>query len=30
MFDVLHPTAKGYAIWGEAMLPTLETLMAAD
>jgi len=24
--DYLHPTAKGYAIWAEAMEPTLRKL----
>ncbi len=24
MYDFLHPTAKGYAIWSAAMAPTLE------
>lgn len=27
MYDYLHPTAKGYAIWAEAMGPTLERLL---
>ena len=29
MADFLHPTAKGYTIWAEAMAPTLERLLAA-
>lgn len=29
MPDLLHPNEKGYELWGEAMLPTLEKLMAA-
>jgi lysophospholipase L1-like esterase len=29
MYDFLHPTAKGYAIWSAAMAPTLERLLAA-
>jgi lysophospholipase L1-like esterase len=29
MADYLHPTAKGYAIWAEAMAPALERLLAA-
>jgi lysophospholipase L1-like esterase len=28
MYDYLHPTAKGYAIWSAAMGPTLERLLA--
>lgn len=28
MPDLLHPNEKGYQLWGEAMLPTLEKLMA--
>jgi lysophospholipase L1-like esterase len=28
MYDYLHPTAKGYAIWSAAMAPTLERLLA--
>jgi len=27
MYDYLHPTAKGYAIWAEAMEPTLKRLL---
>ena len=27
MSDFLHPTAKGYAIWAEAMEPTLARLL---
>jgi lysophospholipase L1-like esterase len=27
MYDYLHPTAKGYAIWSAAMAPTLERLL---
>ena len=27
MPDSLHPNAKGYEIWAEAMQPTLEELM---
>jgi lysophospholipase L1-like esterase len=27
MNDFLHPTAKGYAIWAEAMEPTLARLL---
>jgi lysophospholipase L1-like esterase len=27
MYDHLHPTAKGYAIWSAAMAPTLERLL---
>jgi lysophospholipase L1-like esterase len=29
MYDYLHPSAKGYAIWSAAMAPTLERLLAA-
>lgn len=29
MYDFLHPTAKGYEIWVEAMKPTLTRLLAA-
>ncbi len=29
MDDFLHPTAKGYAIWWEAMAPVLDRLLAA-
>ncbi len=28
MYDYLHPSAKGYAIWSAAMAPTLERLLA--
>jgi lysophospholipase L1-like esterase len=28
MYDYLHPTAKGYAIWTAAMAPTLDRLLA--
>ena len=28
MYDFLHPTARGYAIWSAAMAPTLERLLA--
>jgi lysophospholipase L1-like esterase len=28
MYDFLHPTAKGYAMWAAAMEPTLSRLMA--
>ena len=28
MYDYLHPTAKGYAIWSAAMAPALERLLA--
>ena len=28
MPDLLHPKEKGYEIWGEAIMPTLEKLMA--
>jgi lysophospholipase L1-like esterase len=28
MYDSLHPTAKGYAMWVEAMAPTLTRLLA--
>ena len=28
MYDSLHPTAKGYAMWAEAMSPTLNRLMS--
>ena len=28
MYDFLHPSAKGYAIWSAAMAPTLERLLA--
>jgi lysophospholipase L1-like esterase len=28
MYDFLHPTAKGYAMWAAAMEPTLNRLMA--
>ena len=28
MYDYLHPTAKGYAIWSAAMAPTLERLLS--
>ncbi len=27
MYDYLHPTAKGYAIWSAAMAPTLQRLL---
>ncbi len=27
MYDYLHPTAKGYAIWAEAMEPTMRKLL---
>lgn len=27
MYDYLHPTARGYALWAEAMGPTLERLL---
>ncbi len=27
LFDYLHPTARGYRIWAEAMEPTLRTLL---
>jgi lysophospholipase L1-like esterase len=27
MYDYLHPTAKGYAIWAAAMAPTLDRLL---
>jgi lysophospholipase L1-like esterase len=27
MYDFLHPTAKGYAVWAAAMKPTLTRLM---
>jgi lysophospholipase L1-like esterase len=27
MADHLHPTAKGYRIWADAMLPDIEQLM---
>jgi lysophospholipase L1-like esterase len=30
MYDFLHPTAKGYAIWAEAMQPTLQRLLDAN
>jgi len=30
MPDLLHPRAKGYQIWAEAMMPTLEKLMNSD
>ncbi|NLX13970.1 MAG: GDSL family lipase [Phycisphaerales bacterium] len=30
MPDLLHPNAKGYELWGEAMLPTLQKLMTAQ
>ena len=26
MYDFLHPTARGYQLWWEAMAPTLERL----
>jgi lysophospholipase L1-like esterase len=28
MPDALHPNAKGYEIWGEAVLPTIQQMMA--
>jgi lysophospholipase L1-like esterase len=28
MYDLLHPTAKGYAMWAAAMSPTLKRLMS--
>jgi lysophospholipase L1-like esterase len=28
MYDFLHPSAKGYEIWGEAMKPTLTRLLS--
>ena len=28
MYDYLHPSAKGYAIWSAAMAPALERLLA--
>jgi lysophospholipase L1-like esterase len=28
MYDYLHPTAKGYAMWAEAMSPTLNRLLS--
>lgn len=28
MYDFLHPSAKGYAIWADAMEPTLKKLLA--
>ena len=28
MYDFLHPSAKGYAIWSDAMAPTLTALLA--
>ena len=28
MYDFLHPTAKGYAIWSAAMAPILDRLLA--
>jgi lysophospholipase L1-like esterase len=27
MADFLHPTAKGYQIWAEAMTPDIHTLL---
>ena len=27
MYDYLHPTAKGYAIWSAAMAPTLDRML---
>jgi lysophospholipase L1-like esterase len=27
MGDFLHPTAKGYQIWADAMLPDIQTLI---
>jgi lysophospholipase L1-like esterase len=27
MADGLHPTAKGYQIWADAILPTVKNLM---
>ena len=27
MYDYLHPTAKGYAMWADAMAPTLARMM---
>ena len=30
MGDSLHPTPKGYAMWAEAMEPTLSKLMGSD
>lgn len=27
MYDYLHPTARGYAIWAEAMEPTMRKLL---
>jgi beta-glucosidase len=27
MPDLLHPNEKGYELWGNAMLPTLEKMM---
>ncbi|MCD6174440.1 MAG: GDSL family lipase [Planctomycetes bacterium] len=30
MPDLLHPQAKGYQIWAEAMMPTLKKLMNGD
>ena len=29
MNDAIHPTAKGYRIWADAMRPTLDAMMAA-
>jgi lysophospholipase L1-like esterase len=28
MYDFLHPTAKGYAVWAAAMAPILDRLLA--
>ena len=30
MPDLLHPKQKGYAIWAEAIEPSLRTLLAED
>jgi beta-glucosidase len=30
MYDALHLTPKGYAIWADAIKPTLDKLLAAD
>jgi lysophospholipase L1-like esterase len=30
MYDYLHPTAKGYAIWSAAMAPVLDRLLSSE
>lgn len=30
MPDLLHPNASGYALWAEAMAPTLQKLLAQE